>query len=88
MKILAKYIDMLSWGDQNGNLHPIRFRYSAEDERNVVIKVDKVIQITKENIAGNNMLVFRCQSIICVINKLFELKYEISNCKWILFKIE
>lgn len=88
MKILAKYVDMLSWGDKNGNLHPIRFRYSAEDEENVVIKVAKVIQVTNEKLAGNNMLVFRCQSIIGGINKVFELKYELSTCKWILFKLE
>jgi hypothetical protein len=52
-----------------------------------VIKIDKVIVKDTEKLAGNNMLVYKCQSTIDNVIKLFEIKYEIATCKWILFKI-
>ena len=41
----------------------------------------------KEKLAGNEMLVFKCQSLIDGVLKMFEIKYELRTCKWILFKI-
>jgi hypothetical protein len=87
MKILAKPIDMVCWFEKTGIPHPVRFRAAAEDESEVVIKVDKVITVDKEKLAGNEMLVFKCQSAINNTTRLFELKYELRTCKWILFKI-
>ena len=64
MKILAKPVDMVCWFEKSGMPHPIRFKLTAEDESEVVIKVDKVITTEKERLAGNDMLLFRCQSVI------------------------
>jgi hypothetical protein len=41
----------------------------------------------KEKLAGNEMLVYRCESSIDGIEKVYELKFEIKSCKWMLFKI-
>ncbi len=87
MKIVAKSIEMVAWFSKDGIPHPVRFRISNEDETVSVIKVDKVIFREKEKIAGNNMLVFRCQSRIYGEEKIYEIKYDIITCKWILFKI-
>ena len=87
MKIVAKPIEMVAWTDTIGNISPVRFEITNEDESNSVIKIDKVICVDKEKLAGNNMLVFKCQSVIRNIEKRYELKYELSTCKWILFKI-
>jgi hypothetical protein len=51
-----------------------------------VIKIDKIIVKDTEKLAGNIMIVYKCQSLIDDTIKLFEIKYEISTCKWIPFK--
>jgi hypothetical protein len=87
MKTLAKPIDIVCWFEKTGIPHPVRFKVSREDESETVIKVDRVITVDKEKLAGNDMMVFKCQSVINNTARLFELKYEIRTCKWILFKI-
>lgn len=87
MKILAMPIDMVCWFEKTGIPHPVRFRVTKEDKSETVIKVEKVIAVDKEKLAGNDMLVFKCQSVINNTKRLFELKYELRTCKWILFKM-
>lgn len=86
MKVVAKPIDMIAVFSKEGIPTPVRFKY-CDDETAMVIKVDRVIIREAEKLAGNNMVVFRCQSTIDNIQKVYELKYELSTCKWILFKI-
>ena len=87
MKIVAKPIEVVSWTDTKGNINPVRFRITKDDESISVIKIDKVICVDKEKLAGNNMIVFKCQSVISGAERLYELKYELGTCRWILFKI-
>ena len=87
MKVVAKPIEMISWTDLNGNMNPIRFKITKEDESSSVVKINKVISMDKEKLAGNIMLVFKCQSVINETERLYEIKYELSTCKWMLFKI-
>ena len=87
MKVVVKPIEMVSWSDTKGNINPVRFRIANEDESISVIKIDKVITVDKEKLAGNIMLVYKCQSVIKGLERLYEIKYELSSCKWILFKI-
>lgn len=86
MKVVAKPIDVIAVFTKEGVPTPIRFKFSEEDTI-TVIKVDRVIIRDLERFAGNNMVVFRCQSLIDNMQKVYELKYELSTCKWILFKI-
>jgi len=87
MKVLALPIEMASYTDNKGNIKPIRFRMQINDEPMQVIKIDKVIVKDTEKFAGNVMLVYKCQSLIDDVMKLFEIKYEISTSRWILYKI-
>lgn len=66
---------------------PIRFRIKSEDTTHKVIKVDKVFHIELEKLAGTKMYVFKCQSFINGIEKIFELKFELESCRWMLYKI-
>lgn len=85
MKVVAKPIDMLALFDVAGHIHPIRFRLE-EDER-VVIKVDEIFSRSFEKKAGIPVYVFDCISTIEGQRKAYQLKYEIEDNKWILFKI-
>ena len=87
MKVLALPIEMVSYTDNKGDIKPIRFRIQIGDEPIQVIKIDKVIVKETEKLAGNIMIVYKCQSLIDDTIKLFELKYELGTCRWILFKI-
>jgi hypothetical protein len=87
MKIIAKPIEMVAWTDTKGNINPVRFKIVNEDESYSVIKIDRVLYVDKERLAGNHMLLFKCQSVINGAEKLYEIKYELSTCMWMLFKI-
>jgi hypothetical protein len=43
--------------------------------------------MTEEKLAGNKMLIFRCQSEIERELKPYEIKYELGTCKWYLWKM-
>lgn len=77
---------MIASFTKDGIPTPIKFKY-CEDEGTTVVKIDRVILQETEKFAGNNMIVFRCQSLIGHIQKVYEIKYELATCKWILFKI-
>lgn len=87
MKVLMKPIEMIAWFTNEGYPVPLRYRLIDEDMSNKVIKVNKVLFKEEEKIAGNRMILYRCESVINDTQKLFELKYEISTCKWFLYKI-
>lgn len=87
MKLVAKSIEMVSWTDKVGKINPVRFRITNDDASETVIKVDKVITKDIEKFNGNKMYLYKCQSYIDGAQKLFELKYEIETCKWVLWKI-
>lgn len=87
MKIIAKPIEVVCWFSSDGIPHPVRFRIKDEEENNVTIKIDRVSFIDKEKIAGNSMLKFCCHAAINGSQNVFELKYELSTCKWMLYKI-
>lgn len=87
MKLIAKPIEMIAWFAQDGAIHPIRFRLLNDQEALQIIKVDRIVSIHKEKKAGNPVIVYKCQSVIKGVYKIFELKYELNTCSWILFKI-
>jgi len=82
MKILMQPIEMITWFDINGIPQPLRFRIDGK-----VQKVDTVLHISEEKLAGNRMKIYRCQSEINGYVKPFELKFELQTCKWFLYKM-
>lgn len=87
MKVLMKPIEMIAWFTKDNYPIPIRYRITLEDMSHTVVKIDKILFREEEKLAGNRMVLYRCQSIIDNTLKIFELKYEISTCKWYLFKM-
>ncbi|KPU42265.1 hypothetical protein OXPF_40500 [Oxobacter pfennigii] len=87
MKVLSKPIQMLAWFNEQGYPNPIRFRFESGSESFTVIKVDKILKKDIEKIGGNDTVVFKCQSLINGLEKVFEIKYELRTMKWVLFKI-
>lgn len=86
MKVLMKPVEMIVWFTRDGVPTPIKYRV-LEDKENITVNVDRVILRQEEKLAGNRMFVYRCQSNINGVERTFELKYEISTCKWFLYKV-
>lgn len=86
MKVLMKPIEVVARFSQDGIPHPVKYKVTFEDKP-IVIQVDKILFKTEEKLAGNRMIIYRCQSEINGILKQFELKYELNTCRWFLFKI-
>lgn len=87
MKVYMQQIKMIAWFAENGNLTPLKFQIKGESNEFVTIKVDSVSERSEEKLAGNRMMIYRCQSEIDGIEKQYELKYEIVTCKWYLYKM-
>lgn len=87
MKICMLPIESIAWFTEEGTPHPLKYRILTEDKTYKTIKVSKILFRTEEKIAGNRMLLFRCQGEVNSVLKIFELKYELSTCRWFLYKI-
>ncbi|MGI6563596.1 MAG: hypothetical protein ACOX3Q_13740 [Clostridia bacterium] len=87
MKVLMKPVDMISYNSTNGDLQPIKYRLSDENGMTKIIKIDRIIQTTEEKLSGNRMIIFRVQSIINGLERVYELKYEPATCKWYIYKM-
>lgn len=87
MKVYMKKIKMIAWFNENGVLTPIKFQIKGDSEEVVTIKVGRISERGEEKLAGNRMLIYRCQSEIDGIERVFELKYEVGTCKWYLYKM-
>ena len=87
MKVYMKQIKMIAWFTENGILTPIKFQIKGKDNDLVTIKVDSISERSEEKLAGNRMIIYRCQSKINGVEKPYELKYEIGTCKWYLWKM-
>lgn len=86
MKILAKPIEVICKFDVQGKVEPIEFKIDSENGIKV-IPIDRINKRSNEKLAGNPMLIFECESVIGAQRWRYEIKYENSTCKWMLFKI-
>ena len=82
MKILSTPIEVLAHFENDGTPHPTRFKLSDKE-----LKIEQVVSVVEEKIAGNKMLCFRSQSEIGGGLRLFEIKSEVGTCKWFLWKM-
>lgn len=86
MKVVAKRVEMIAYFEEDGKIKPIRFRV-REDDAYKVIKIKKIITIEMEKLCGNKMWVYTCSAVINNVEKIFEIKYDIEGCYWMLYKI-
>lgn len=87
MKVLMKSIEMIAWFNDKDYPIPLRFRLDSENKERTVIRVGRIFSQDEEKLGGNRMVIYRCEGVIADVQKPFELKYEISTCRWFLFKM-
>lgn len=86
MKVVMQPVEMIARFSEDGIPRPVKYKVSFEGIP-VIVNIDQILLKTEEKLAGNRMLIFRCQSVIDGLLKVFELKYELNTCKWFLYKI-
>lgn len=87
MKVLMKPIEMIAWFNNDKYPVPLRYRAETKDSEKIVISINKILFRQEEKLAGNKMLVYRCQSVINNREMVYELKYDIGACTWYIFKM-
>ena len=94
MKIVSEPVDMIakfavSEGKRRSAEKPIpcKFRYTDLAGISREIHVDKVVSSESAVSGGVKAYIYRCQSIIENMEKIYELKYIIGECRWELYKI-
>ncbi|HHW30799.1 MAG TPA: hypothetical protein GXX20_03860 [Clostridiaceae bacterium] len=86
MKVLMKPIKMIAWFEEDGKITPVRYQLINEDGKKT-ININRIFYQDEEKLAGNRMYIYKCQSIINGVEKVYELKYEVNTCKWFLYKM-
>lgn len=79
-------VEMIAWFNLEGIPNPIRYKIASSDASKVVVKVDRIVTRSEEKLAGNRMIIFRCQSEVSGQLRVYKLKYELNTCKWYLYK--
>jgi len=87
MKTLAKPIEMISWTEEDGRVHPLRFKIENKEGAKNVYKIKQIYSSELEKIAGNKTYKFTCEISINGYNKICELRYDLESCRWNLFKL-
>ncbi len=87
MKVIAKPIEMLFLSDSAGDVKPIKFRMKLEDKSLTTIRVDRILKREATKKAGEVAYIYTCESLIQDELKLYELRYTLSSCIWVLYKI-
>jgi hypothetical protein len=87
MKIIAKPVEMIAHTDEKGEIRPYRFRVQLHEDPKQVIYLDKAILKQVEKLAGNPIVLYKCQRMDGDGLRCFDLKYELNTCRWILFKL-
>ena len=86
MKMLRQPVDMIAVFHKEEPPEPYKFRYNREG-RDYEIKVDKVVDISREHYGNTRNYIYRCQSIIGRRERVYELRFIGSSVTWELYKI-
>lgn len=87
MRTLAKSIEMISWTDELGKVHPLKFKIEDKTGQRQVYKILRTYHTDPDKVAGNKILKFTCEIDVNGHAKICELRYDLESCRWCLFKI-
>ena len=87
MKLLMRPIDAIVVFRGSGKPLPYKFRYTESNGECREIRVDRIILVDEQRIAGSRSLVYDCQSDIDDCERRYQLKYLVNDCRWELYKI-
>lgn len=73
--------------DMNGKIYPRKFKVETKEKALVTYLISHIQYWDEERLAGNRMKLFRCEVSMDGVLRVIELKYELSTCRWFLYKM-
>lgn len=86
-KIANIPVQLISSCSTLGDLTPLRFRYENEEHSLSTVNIDAVLSIKENQYNGIHEIIYTCQAALNGTVHLFELKYNVSSHKWLIFRI-
>ena len=86
MKLLMKAVEMIARFSLDCTPQPVKYKVIFRQEP-IVVRVDQILFKTTEDLISNRAIIFRCQSEINGVLKMYEIKYELGTCRWLLWKM-
>lgn len=93
MKIIAIPIDVVASFSRNKPPVPRKFRWNRDmagegtGGEGVTVPVDRILSVELRKTAGIPAYVYLCQSLLDGVERRYELKYIVPECRWELYKI-
>lgn len=78
-------IDMIAYFTKEGQLRPLKFRFSeGTNNEDIVVPVSRVLTTDINVLNGNLMHVFHCETLKNGLHKSYEIRYELKSNTWYL----
>jgi hypothetical protein len=87
VKIYDKPIDVIDRINVKGEHTPLKFRVMDEEGAYKSFKIESILCKDELKIRGQRVLVFECTTIINDVVMPLQLRFNVTSCKWVLFKI-
>ena len=87
MKRIQRDIDVLATFRVGEPPEPHRFRVKDRNEQVHVLKIGKILDITKEKFLGYDIWTYKCQGIIGRQERVYEMQFNVQKAQWQLVKI-
>lgn len=87
MDIVNQDVEMISLFKSDGEPKPIRLRIADETGELQVYPIQKILSKGIKKIDKQNIWVFNCLIIINGMQRLCEIRYILSETKWVLYRI-
>lgn len=87
MNIVNKHIDMVTVFNKIGEPKPIRFRVINEYGEHQVYKIEKIMSKGVQKIEKHNIWIYNCLIVMNGFQRLCEIRYNLEEVKWTLYKI-
>lgn len=86
MKVINKTIEMIALF-KDGEPRPIRLRINDEMGELKVYRIEQILSKGIKKVDNQNVWVFNCLIIINGMKRLCEIRYILSETKWVLYKM-
>lgn len=86
MKVVNKNIEMIALFKE-GEPRPIRLRITDEMGELQVYRIDQILSKGIKKVDNQNIWAFNCFIIVNGMKRLCEIRYILSETRWVLYKI-
>lgn len=87
MEVYLRPIEAVVGFDRSGRLSPVRFRIFDDESNWTTVYIKSIVRRRREKIGREFIEIYTCTGLFNGAEKYFELRFEISTCKWSLYRM-